>query len=106
LSSFGELEYCLTDKPELRPFNPAETAIQPYPVTSFQPVYYVAESFEDAKKKLRDFAATLNRPFDVYYNPYTQRVDVLDSPDKVLTVAKHIQSTMNTLTAALARQCS
>lgn len=28
LSSFGELQYCLTDKPEIRPFEPEKTAIQ------------------------------------------------------------------------------
>jgi phenylalanine-4-hydroxylase len=38
LSSFGELEYSLSDKPELRPFEPAKTAIQKYPITEFQPV--------------------------------------------------------------------
>lgn len=27
--------------------------MQKYPVTEFQPVYYVAESFKDAKDKLR-----------------------------------------------------
>lgn len=52
LSSFGELKYCLSDEPELRPFDPPQTAIQPYPITEYQPIYYVAESFEDAKEKL------------------------------------------------------
>jgi len=101
-----ELEYCLTDKPELRPFDPKVTAEQPYPITCYQPIYFVAESFEDAKTKLRDFAKTLKRPFEVYYNPYTQCVDVLDTPDKILTVAKHVQAAMSSLTAALARQCA
>lgn len=52
LSSFGELEYCLTDKPEIRPFDPPVTAQQKYPITSYQPVYFVAESFADAKEKM------------------------------------------------------
>lgn len=38
LSSFGELEYALTDKPEKRPFDPKMTAIQKYPITQYQPV--------------------------------------------------------------------
>ena len=38
LSSFGELEYCLSDKPELKPFDPEKTALQKYPITEFQPV--------------------------------------------------------------------
>lgn len=52
LSSFGELTYCLSDEPELRAFDPPKTAVQPYPITEYQPIYYVAESFEDAKEKL------------------------------------------------------
>ncbi len=52
LSSFGELDYALSGKPELRPFEPAKTALQKYPITEYQPVYYVAESFEDAKEKM------------------------------------------------------
>lgn len=38
LSSFGELEYCLSEKPELRPFDPEKTAVQKYPITEYQPV--------------------------------------------------------------------
>jgi phenylalanine-4-hydroxylase len=42
LSSFGELEYALTDKPERRPFDPSVTAIQKYPITQYQPVSRIA----------------------------------------------------------------
>lgn len=52
LSSFGELQYCLSEKPELREFNPEDTGKQKYPITEYQPVYYVANSFEDAKDKM------------------------------------------------------
>ena len=52
LSSFGELEYCLSDKPETRPFDPEKTGVTEYPITMFQPIYYVTESFEDAQNKV------------------------------------------------------
>lgn len=52
LSSFGELEYCLSDKPEVRTFDPEKTGVQKYPITEFQPVYYVTESFESAQMKM------------------------------------------------------
>jgi phenylalanine-4-hydroxylase len=78
LSSFGELEYCLSGAPELRPFDPEVTGVTEYPITEYQPVYYVADSFAAAKDKLRAFAATLNRPFHVRYNPYTESVEILD----------------------------
>ena len=47
------LQYCLSDKPEVRNFEPAKTGLQKYPITEFQPVYYAAESFDDAKHKMR-----------------------------------------------------
>lgn len=53
LSSIGELLHALSDKPEHRPFDPATTSIQPYQDQEYQPIYYVAESFEDAKDKFR-----------------------------------------------------
>lgn len=52
LSSFGELEYCLTEQPELREFDPCKTGEQKYPITKYQPVYFVSDSFEDAKEKM------------------------------------------------------
>jgi phenylalanine-4-hydroxylase len=101
LSSFGELEYCLSDKPKLLPFDPAVAAITPYPITTYQPTYFVTESFEDAKKKISDFAKTLNRPFSVRYNPYTQNIEVLDSKDKILQFANILKADMSILTDAI-----
>ncbi|KAF7729852.1 hypothetical protein EC973_003586 [Apophysomyces ossiformis] len=101
LSSFGELEYCLSDKPELRPFEPAKTAIQKYPITEFQPVYFVAESFKDAQEKVREFAANMNRPFSVRYNALTQSIEVLDTKEKVVRFARNIRDDLKTLTTVL-----
>ena len=68
LSAFGEmqasfylgacicldcLQYSLSGEPELRPFEPAVTSVQKSIYTAYQPVYFVAESFEDVKHKLR-----------------------------------------------------
>ena len=36
-----------------RPFNPGSAAVQEYDDQAYQNVYYVAESFEDAKAKFR-----------------------------------------------------
>ena len=52
LSSFGELQYALEGKAEVRSFEPLKTCEQKYPITEYQPVYFVAESFEDAKEKM------------------------------------------------------
>merc|ERR1719430_1628565 len=69
LSSFGELEWCLSDGPELKAFDPAKTGETKYPITQHQPLYYVTESFDDAKQKMIDYAATIPRKFGVRYDP-------------------------------------
>ena len=80
LSSFGELKYSLgmdpEAKPELRKFDPFATAKQTYPITTYQPIYYVAESFQDMKTQMKHFSRSLSRPFNVRYNPYTATLDI------------------------------
>jgi phenylalanine-4-hydroxylase len=74
LSSFGELDYALSGKPELLPWDPAVASQKPYPITTYQPTYFVAEDFKDAQVKLEKWIATLDRPFQVEYNGFTNRV--------------------------------
>lgn len=52
MSSFGELEYCVTNKPKFKPFDPYEIAQNhlTFPINEMQPIYFVAESFTKAKK--------------------------------------------------------
>lgn len=129
LSSIGELLHALSDKPEIRPFEPASTSVQPYQDQEYQPIYYVAESFEDAKDKFRykqwvfprwlcvylglfiDFThsmlssrrwvSTMSRPFEVRFNPHTERVEVLDSVDKLETLIWQLNTEMLHLTNAV-----
>ncbi|XP_055688539.1 protein henna [Lutzomyia longipalpis] len=90
LSSYGELQYCLSDKPEVREFDPEKTGLQKYPITEYQPVYYIADSFEDSKEKMIKYANTIPRPFGVRYNPYTQSVDILDSKPQIANLMNNI----------------
>jgi len=101
LSSFGELEYAFSGKPELRPFDPFATCKQKYPITEYQPVYMVAESFQNAQERMRVFAESLARAFGLRYNPFTQTVEILDTRDKLVSLAHQIQAQAASLTSAL-----
>jgi len=81
LSSFGELAYaCAPDRPggearpELRPWDPAAAASQNFPITAYQPVYFVAQSLQDAKARMGEYCRTLARPFYARYNPATESI--------------------------------
>jgi tyrosine 3-monooxygenase len=101
LSAYGELLHALSDKPELRSFEPAKTAVQTYQDQEYQPIYYVAESFEDAKEKFRRWVSTMSRPFEVRFNPHTQRVETLDSVEKLDTLVQQLNTEMLHLTNAI-----
>jgi len=104
LSSFGELEYCLgggTEKPEYHPFDPSKASSTKYPITKYQPLYFVTDSFESAKEQVRAFARTLDRPFSVRYNPLTENIDILDRKESLILLSHSIQRDLKTLTEAL-----
>ena len=50
---FQELENCVSDKSEKLPFEPSKIAVTKYPITTIQPLYFVAPSFTEAKRKVR-----------------------------------------------------
>ena len=116
LSSFGELQYCLSDKPsegqdgklkdppKHNAFDPPTTCVQEYPITDYQPVYFVTESFEHAKKQMRDFANTLEKSFQIRYNPYTETIETVETADDLHRVANGIRTELGLLCDALAKK--
>ena len=46
------LSVYFSGKPELQSFDPEKTGVTKYPITQHQPLYFVTESFEDAKQKM------------------------------------------------------
>uniref|UniRef100_A0A8D2PUC4 Biopterin-dependent aromatic amino acid hydroxylase family profile domain-containing protein n=1 Tax=Zosterops lateralis melanops TaxID=1220523 RepID=A0A8D2PUC4_ZOSLA len=80
LSSYGELKYALSNKPEYEPFDPEVTAVHPYQDQAFQPVYFIAENLEDAKVKLQNYAMKIKKPFALHYDPFTSSIEVLNTP--------------------------
>lgn len=53
LSAYGELKWALSDKPEHRVFDPENAAVQAYDDQNYQNVYFVCDSFESMKDKVR-----------------------------------------------------
>jgi phenylalanine-4-hydroxylase len=96
-------QYCLTDKPQVVPFYPEQAALTKYPITTFQPLYFLTESFQQAKAQIIQFTETLNRPFSVRYNPYTQTVEILDTKQKLGHFVKEIQTQISTLAQAISK---
>ncbi|XP_076971046.1 tyrosine 3-monooxygenase isoform X2 [Tamandua tetradactyla] len=101
LSSYGELLHALSSEPEVRPFDPEVAAVQPYQDQTYQSVYFVSESFSDAKDKLRSYAARIQRPFSVRLDPYTLAIEMLDSPRAIHRSLEGIQDELHALTHAL-----
>ncbi|XP_067392152.1 tyrosine 3-monooxygenase-like [Emydura macquarii macquarii] len=101
LSSYGELVYALSNKPEHRPFDPELTAVHPYQDQTFQPVYFVAENFEDAKAKLQKYALKIKKPFSLRYNPFTCSIEVLNTRQKIKNTLSQMKEELKNLCFAL-----
>merc|ERR1712217_142607 len=92
LSSFGEMEWSCSsnpsytcremgsmerlERPEIVPLDPAVACKQAFPITTYQPLYFCAESLMDAKLQIAQFCDTMTRPFFPQYDPLTQNIRV------------------------------
>lgn len=103
LSSYGELMHSLSDVPEKKAFNAATTSVQEYSDYDLQPIYFVAESFDDMKEKMRIYAANIKRPCEFRYDAFTQSLVELSSKDALQSMAKNIKGQMACLQRALNR---
>ncbi|KFD70889.1 hypothetical protein M514_17011, partial [Trichuris suis] len=95
LSSHGELEHALSDKPEHQQFDPSITSITKYQDQTYQDLYFVTESIEDAIVKLENFASQLKRPYNFWYDPYKQSLTKLITRADVENVAKELKKEMS-----------
>lgn len=79
LSSFGEMQNACVDPdrkdaPQYLKWDPVVASKTSYPITTYQPTYFVADSLADAKDRLIEFSETLTKPFYARYNPLTSTV--------------------------------
>ncbi|XP_041652673.1 tryptophan 5-hydroxylase 1a [Cheilinus undulatus] len=103
LSSISELKHALSGNARIMPFDPKVTSKQECIITTFQEAYFVSDSFEEAKVKMREFAKTIKRPFTVRYNPYTQSVDVLKDTPSINSVVEELRHELDIVGDALIR---
>lgn len=88
LSSFGELAYACGktgSRPVYQPWEPDVAARTDYPITEYQPTYFVADSLQGAKTKMQEYCRNLARPFYARYNSTTQRIWV----DRAVHLPEH-----------------
>jgi phenylalanine-4-hydroxylase len=57
----------------------------------------VADSFESATKKMREFAGTLDRQLNVRYNPYTESIDTVETAEQLRDLASSIRTDLSVL---------
>jgi hypothetical protein len=69
----------------------------------YQPIYFLAETFEDAKEKLRIYAKSLKRPYEITYDPYTQSLRILDNVKVIHDFSAQLKLKMDELEHALDR---
>ncbi|GCB71055.1 tryptophan 5-hydroxylase 1a [Scyliorhinus torazame] len=103
LSSVSELKHSLAGNTKVKPFDPKVTSKQECLITTFQDVYFVSESFEDAKEKMREFAKIIKRPFAVRYNPYLQSVEVLKDTKSITNIVQELRQELDIVSDALNR---
>ncbi|XP_038611999.1 tyrosine 3-monooxygenase-like [Tachyglossus aculeatus] len=101
LSSYGELMYALSNKPEYKPLDLEVTAVQPYQDQTFQPVYFVSENFDDAKAKLQKYALMMKKRFSACYDSVSCSIKILGLPQKVKTVLNPMKDDQKHLCLAL-----
>merc|ERR1712157_667736 len=62
-------------RPELIPFDPSSAAERAYPITTYQPAYFVGESLEMVKHQITMFCdECITREFHPVYDPNTMTV--------------------------------
>ncbi|RNA08581.1 Tyrosine 3-monooxygenase [Brachionus plicatilis] len=90
LSAFGELKHSLSGVPQLKNFEPFSAAVQEYQDEDYQPLYFIANSFEDVKQKVKKFSKSLKRTYKLRYDPYTQSLQVVDNANIITEVKREI----------------
>ena len=79
LSAYGELQHACSDCPRHKDFDPVVTAVQKYEDDDYQPLYFVANSIQDALIKLRS-VLKMNIISNIFLSDSTQLRCLAHSP--------------------------
>ena len=79
------------------------TSVTKYPITSYQPVYFYTQSFDEAQEKLKQFATKIPKPFTLHYDAFTESIDLLETKEQLAQLAGAVKSQVSALHAALTR---
>ncbi|KAG8249060.1 Tryptophan 5-hydroxylase 1 [Homalodisca vitripennis] len=101
LSSVAELKHAVAASDKIKRFDPEVTVHEECIITAFQNHYYYTDSFQEATEKMRAFANTIQRPFGVRYNPYTQSVEVLTNAQKIAAIVSELRGDLCIVSNAL-----
>ncbi|GAB1599430.1 tryptophan 5-hydroxylase 1-like [Argonauta hians] len=101
LSSYGELEHALSDNCLKKPFETETASIQEYDDSDLQPIYFIAESFEDMKDKMRKYVAKIKRPCEFHYDPFTHTLVELNDKQSLMSVIRNIRGKVDCVQKAL-----
>jgi phenylalanine-4-hydroxylase len=74
LSSPKEIEWVMSDKPRINPFDLYKMATIPYSITDLQVDYFLAPSFAEMKQKVLKYSENIKRPFNITYDSNTKEV--------------------------------
>ncbi|XP_022907781.1 tryptophan 5-hydroxylase 1 isoform X2 [Onthophagus taurus] len=101
LSSIAELKHVIATPQKIKRFDPDVTCKEECIITSYQNSYWYTDSFEEAKEKMRKFAETIQKPFGVRYNPYTQSVDILSNAQNLTALVSELRGDLCIVNSAL-----
>jgi phenylalanine-4-hydroxylase len=76
LSSPGEIEWCMSDKPKFLPFDIWKISNVQYEITKVQDPYFLAPSFLEMKNEVIKFADSIKKPFNLTYNLENHTIEI------------------------------
>lgn len=76
LSSPSEILHAVSDKPKIYPFDLVKMSTHPVDITSIQQEYFLAPSFTEMVKSVKEYSNSIKKNFNVSYNVDSRTIDI------------------------------